>query len=356
MDNLTHSLVGALLGQMGLKRKTGLAIPTLIMAANIPDIDAVATLLSGHQHLAIRRGITHGPIAMVMLPLLLWGAVLWFDRWQTKRGTRPDARFPIHKGWLLALAFIGCLSHPLFDWFNSYGVRLLEPFSSQWFYGDTLFIVDVWIWIALIAGIWVSLRRERRGDDNWEVSAIGAGIFLAGYLAINLGISSYFVSQLVNEQRLDKSTNVIANPVPIAFWKREMLWESKAGYTSPQIFRTEYSLFQDSKFRAVGELPGESADPATIAASAVMDQPIVKLQAELRKRSPDLDAFLFWSRMPYARYEPTDRICKDDCGTFAVFRDARFSSPLVAVRFTVRVKLTKREGYSDHWFVGNDKQ
>ncbi len=45
MDNLTHSLVGALFGQMGLKRKTGLAMPTLIIAANIPDIDAVAVLL-----------------------------------------------------------------------------------------------------------------------------------------------------------------------------------------------------------------------------------------------------------------------------------------------------------------------
>lgn len=58
MDNLTHSLVGALAGQIGLKRKTGLALPTLIIAANLPDIDAVATLLSGHQHLALRRGLT----------------------------------------------------------------------------------------------------------------------------------------------------------------------------------------------------------------------------------------------------------------------------------------------------------
>ena len=32
MDNLTHSLVGAVLGQMGLKKKTGLAMPTLILS------------------------------------------------------------------------------------------------------------------------------------------------------------------------------------------------------------------------------------------------------------------------------------------------------------------------------------
>ena len=37
MDNLTHSLVGALIGQAGLKRKTGLAMPALIVGANLPD-------------------------------------------------------------------------------------------------------------------------------------------------------------------------------------------------------------------------------------------------------------------------------------------------------------------------------
>ena len=356
MDNLTHSLVGALIGQMGLKRKTGLAMPTLIIAANMPDIDAVAVLLGGHQHLAIRRGITHGPIAMVVLPLLLWGIMLWFDRWQKKRGKRPEKRLPVHKGWLLALAYIGCLSHPLFDWFNSYGVRLLEPFSSRWYYGDTLFIIDVWIWAALIAGIWVSLRRERRRDNNWKRPAISTGILLVCYSALNLGISSHFESKLINEQRLSKETSIIAGPVPIAFWKREMLWESKAGYMAPQILRTEYSLLDDAKFSEVDELPSESADPAIIAASAVMDQPIVELEDKLRRRSPDLDAFLFWSRMPYARYEPTDRSCQKDCGTFAVFRDARFSSPLVADRFTVKVKVIGTEGYRDHWYAGKEKQ
>ena len=75
MDNLTHSLFGAALGQIGLKRRTGLAMPTLIIAANLPDIDAACfAWLDGLEHLAFRRGITHGPIALLLLPLLLWAA------------------------------------------------------------------------------------------------------------------------------------------------------------------------------------------------------------------------------------------------------------------------------------------
>ncbi|HEX8055321.1 MAG TPA: metal-dependent hydrolase [Novosphingobium sp.] len=87
MDNLTHSLVGALLGQMGLKRRTGLAMPTLIIAANIPDVDAGCTVL-GMASLAMRRGMTHGPIGILLLPLALTGAMVAFDRWQA--GAAPD--------------------------------------------------------------------------------------------------------------------------------------------------------------------------------------------------------------------------------------------------------------------------
>ena len=172
MDNLTHSLVGAVLGQMGLKKKTALAMPTLILAANLPDIDASCAFY-GVESLAMRRGITHGPIALLLLPVLLWAAMIAFDRWQDRRGKRPAGRLPIDKGWLLALAYIGCFSHPALDWLNNYGIRLLEPFSHRWFYGDTLFIIDLWIWIALGLSLWLSLRRERRGTANWRRPACG---------------------------------------------------------------------------------------------------------------------------------------------------------------------------------------
>jgi inner membrane protein len=80
MDNLTHSLVGAVLGQAGLKRTTGLAMPALIIGANLPDVDAACFFwLEGTEHLAFRRGITHGPPALVLLPLILAGFIIVFQ-------------------------------------------------------------------------------------------------------------------------------------------------------------------------------------------------------------------------------------------------------------------------------------
>lgn len=311
MDNLTHSLVGALLGQMGLKRKTGLAMPTLIIAANLPDIDAIATLLGGHQHLAIRRGITHGPIAMVVLPLLLWTAMLWFDRWQTRRGTRPEKRLPIDAKWLLGLAYIGCLSHPLFDWFNSYGIRLLEPFSSQWFYGDTLFIIDIWIWIALILGLWISLWRERRQKQNWRFPAIASFIAICGYILAN-GIISRQALDYARANVNERPAIIVAGPVPLAFWRRDIFWQSPDSYGSGS-----FDLLGKSTLYRQGNRDALS-DPR-VGQATIADR--------------DASAFLFWSRMPIGRIET-----KQGKDTF-VLSDQRFGDPLVATSFTVRIAL-----------------
>lgn len=303
MDNVTHSLVGALLGQMGLKRKTGLAMPTLIIAANIPDIDAGCTVL-GTVSLAMRRGITHGPIAMLVLPLLLTGAMIGYDRWQTRRGKRPADRLPLRPGWLLALAYLGCLSHPLFDWMNSYGVRLLEPFSHRWFYGDALFIVDPWLLAMLIAGVWLSRKRDKARRGDWRRPARAAFAGIVAYLALNLGISAQAAAQardLVPGVRM-----VVANPTPLTFWRREVLVRTDSAYGS-------YESLPFLALKAVPPIRPIGMKDARIAARAM--------------HSPEAQAFLFWSRMPIA--EPR--------GDTIVLGDQRFSG-ITAGNFRVELK------------------
>ena len=315
MDNLTHSLAGALLGQMGLKTKTGLAMPTLIIAANLPDIDAVAVLLGGHQHLALRRGLTHGPIAMVLLPVLLWAAMLAWDKW------RPNTkRLPVHKGWLLALAYIGTISHPALDWLNSYGVRLLEPFSSRWFYGDSIFIIDIWIWAALVAGVWMSRRREKRGKANWEKPAILGFGALCAYIFVNgviTGQAEAGARDLVIA-RYDRTASmpepmVVANPVPVAFWQRDIVWRDAQEYGSGH-----YSL--GSGVTLSGKVRphnmGQGAPTATVA-----------------DKGSDAAAYLFWSRMPVL--EQTDKEI--------TIRDQRFMDPRIGDRFLVRIPVAPKQ-------------
>lgn len=276
MDNLTHSLVGALLGQLGLKRRSGLAMPTLIISANIPDIDAGCTVL-GMVSLAMRRGVTHGPVAMLLLPLVLTGAMIAFDRWQERRGTRPPGRAPLRPGWLLALAYIGCLSHPFFDWLNSYGIRLLEPFSHRWFYGDALFIVDPWLLAMLIAGVWLSRRRDHVRRSDWRRPAWTAFGAIVAYIAVNMGITSATALRVLGREPYPAVA--VANPVPLAFWRREVLWRSGDRYGS-------YILTPWGDIRE-GQMPQPIG----------MDDPRIAQRVEGNSQA---QAFLFWSRMPVA--------------------------------------------------------
>src|SRR5687768_18154153 len=84
MDNLCHTLAGAALGEAGLKRRTAMAMGTLMIASNLPDVD-VAVFATDTLAMSFRRGWTHGVLAMVVLPPLL--AALMFAFGRARRGT-----------------------------------------------------------------------------------------------------------------------------------------------------------------------------------------------------------------------------------------------------------------------------
>ena len=311
MDNLTHGLTGALMGQMGLKKKTGLGLAALVLGANLPDIDVVGLLwLDGTEALGFRRGITHGPIGVALLPIglavLLWG----FDRWQDSRGKRPAGRDPVSFLWLYILGLIGAISHSLMDWLNVYGVRFLYPFDTSWYYGDTLFIIDVWLWALLAASVWWSLRAEKRGGA-WErrglFGMLAALLFVAGNYAI-----TFFDYNTGGRYAVPYPDRYISAPVPFAFWTRERIaqlpsdrWISSEWDGNPFGFG----------YRNSGSIQCELPD-----------------MSEMRKTNSQLDAFLTWSRAPFADGQLDGSI---------ILRDARFYDPLARDRFSLALPDVK---------------
>lgn len=292
MDNLTHGLVGALIGQAGLKRRTGLAMPALIFGANLPDIDA-GCVVWGTESLAMRRGLTHGPIALVLLPLALAGFLWWFDRWQARRGTRPDTRLPVHFGWLFALAFLACLTHPALDWMNVYGIRLLEPFSHRWFHGDVLFIIDVWLWAMMGLGLILSLRREKRGG-NWRAPARAAIAGALAYIGVNAAITYWHEARATLTEPYPET--VIAAPVPVRFWHRNIL----ASRGSGDWIASDWS---GDEFGYGYRYPAGTRCHLPDARHASANR-------------PDVAAFLFWSQAPFALRNPDGGVTVYDARFF----------------------------------------
>ena len=193
MDPIAHTLFGATMAEAGLKRKTALATATLLIGANIPDIDGLAMLVSSDYGLWFRRGWTHGILALLIWPFLLTGLMIGVDRLIEKRMWRRNRMRqgpPMRPVMLLGIAFLGVWSHPLLDYLNTYGVRLLMPFSDTWFYGDTLFIIDPWFWLLAGAGVVLARSKSWAGISGWIVlgTAVTALITTADIVPLALKV------------------------------------------------------------------------------------------------------------------------------------------------------------------------
>lgn len=217
MDPVCHTLAGAAIGEAGLKQRTSLGMATLLVAANLPDVDVLAyatDALAVH----VRRGWTHGPIGLLVLPLALTAVMLSWDRLVRQRWSNAPPRASGPQ--LVLLAYAGAVSHPLLDFLNSYGIRLLMPFSERWFYGDALFIVDPWMYL-LLGGAVVAARLHARRGRPWSTRAARAGLAAAAvYVALML--VSNLVARSTVRAGLDRAgvppetrfmvTPVFANP------------------------------------------------------------------------------------------------------------------------------------------------
>jgi inner membrane protein len=234
-----------------------------------------------------------------------------FDRWQAARGKRPRDRLPVRFVPLYLLALIGTVSHPLFDWFNNYGIRLLEPFSSRWFYGDTLFIIDLWIWIGLGLSLWLSRRRERARRTDWPRPALFGLAALATYVLLNMVVST-LAERTIRTQLMIAGitpTLVVASPPPLFFWQRDVFWRSAERFGEGRV-----------------DLLGQS-DVDDVGRSIGMDDPLVRRGSAADQSAA---AFLFWARMPFAYRE----------GGNLIIGDQRFANDMAAGRFNVTIPLT----------------
>jgi inner membrane protein len=298
MDNITHTMVGAALGQAGLKRYSGLGMATLMIAANIPDVDALAIPFT--DMLAFRRGWTHGPLGLIVLPALLTAAMVAYDRWGRRNRSRVG-KPAVRPGHLLLLAYIGALSHPFLDWLNAYGIRLLRPFSHEWFYGDALFIIDPWLWLLLGGGLFFSrwMEKKRRPTSSLPARVTLAVSFLyIGLMVTGSRYASDFAGERIIEEGIGPVERLAAVPVAVNPFVREIIFDCGAAYGFAVLdFRRGPSLNIQEEF-----LPVRAGHSAVRVAAT----------------HPEIQGFLYWSRFPFFEVRP------DDDGYRVYVADARF--------------------------------
>ena len=302
MDNVCHTLVGAAMGEAGLKQTTRYGMPVLLVAANLPDVDVLA-IAADVPLVALRRGWTHGVLAQVLLPALFAGCVLLYDRLRrAPSGGTPARLMP-----LLALSYAGVLSHVFLDWLNTYGIRLLMPFSPRWFYGDAVFIVDPWLWLVFGAG--TLLARRRAAARPARVAIVVASLYIAA-MVWSARAARALVMEAWTREASRPPAALMVGPAPLDPLRKQVIVDAGDHYR-----RGTFTWWP----RRI------TFDPQIVRRQE--DRP----EVARAKRDHDVGAILVWARFPYYEMQPLEG------ATRVTVSDMRFGSRVGSTSVTVPV-------------------
>lgn len=171
MDNLTHTLIGTLVGDTAARftsnSNSGLPADTrrslwvgmMAVGSNLPDADFIYPMLTGSKldYLSEHRGHTHTLIGALVAAVLMWLVCEYVLRRRKFVLTRRD------RYGLLGIALLAPLLHIAMDFTNSYGVHPFWPFDNRWFYGDAVFIIEPLFWAACAPLAFILKTRIARG-------------------------------------------------------------------------------------------------------------------------------------------------------------------------------------------------
>jgi len=188
MDNLTHTLTGLALSRAGLNRWYARPALLLMLAANIPDVDIITLTRGTFNYFQYHRGITHAVAMAPVMALLPVFVVCAIGR--------------TISGWKAAyvLSLIGVASHLLLDWTNTYGVRFLLPFSTQWFHLDLNGLTDFWIWGVLLLAFLGPLLGQLVSTEIGAKPGVGRGLAL---FALAFVLTYDFGRYLIHQRALE---------------------------------------------------------------------------------------------------------------------------------------------------------
>jgi inner membrane protein len=171
-------------------------------------------------------------LALALLPFILTlGLLLVHSVTGSRR--RWSGTASASAGQLLLLSGLAILSHPVLDTLNTYGVRWLMPFSAEWFYGDTLFIIDPWVWLVLSVGLVSSVRRHRkkqrsRGAPAWQ--ALGLVAIYVSALALSAVEARRMVGREITIAFGQPTERAMVGPKPFNPFVREFVVEQGEHY------------------------------------------------------------------------------------------------------------------------------
>ncbi len=243
MDNITHSLTGALAARVIQKENVSVADQTryrrtlfwlLVLCANLPDIDVLLGLFGNRlfslQH---HRGITHSLIFAPIFALL--PTAFFYTLGKLKN---------FNVLWFTAL--LGIVIHIFFDLITAFGTQIFAPISTTRYSLDWMFIIDpiftAILGMTLLLGRILSKHRKR--------------IIFSGTIVVLLYLSAEVVSHSLAHKRLEgmlekkniSAARVSVLPQPLSIFTWNGLAQTEKG-----VLQTFFSVLNQSDTLSVTE-------------------------------------------------------------------------------------------------------
>jgi hypothetical protein len=169
-----------------------------------------------------------------------------------------------------------------------------------------VFIIDLWLWVTLGAGVWLARRRRR------PVPARGALVFAAGYVIVMLlsaRAARDGVIQVWREARGAEPRSLMVGPMPVTPFQHQIIVDGGDHYeTGTFSWRSAAVTFSPDTVPKNHEAP----------------------EVVLARDAPGVRQFLIWSRFPYWQLQPAEG------GTRVTVKDMRFGDRFSATTIVPR--------------------
>lgn len=195
MDLVTQTVLGAAVGEVVLGKKAGnKAIMWGAVGGLIPDLDVlVAPFFSEVDGLFVHRGFSHSLIfAFLLAPFLGW----IIHRIHQKKMNVT------WREWSM-LIFWAAFTHPILDYFTTYGTGAFIPFSDYRVELATIGIVDIFYTLPLLLALLFILFMKRTALLRRTLilgSVFITSFYLLGTIGNKLNVNAVFKDALLKQE------------------------------------------------------------------------------------------------------------------------------------------------------------
>lgn len=195
MDLITQTVLGAGVGEIVLGKKAGnKAILWGAVGGLVPDLDVLITpLFSEVNGLFVHRGFSHSLIfAFLLAPLLGWLIHLIHQK-----------KMEVSRRQWTMLVFWAAFTHPILDYFTTYGTGAFLPFSGYRVEWGTVGIIDIFYTLPFILTLLIIpfIKRTSVIRRGIIVSTIGiTSFYLLATVANKMHVNSVFKEAFLNKE------------------------------------------------------------------------------------------------------------------------------------------------------------